>query len=276
MTDLKASPLGHATTYADAYDPGLLFPVERAPLRAELGFGAALPFRGVDVWNAYEVSWLDAAGKPQVAIATLVVPASSPRIVESKSVKLYLAALNLTRFAAAADVAAALERDFSGATGAPVAVTLTGPEGFAALPHAEPEGRCLDALPLAVDRFVPDPDALRTAPPGVPPVAETLFTRLFRSVCPVTGQPDYASVEIRYRGAAIDHGGLLRYLVSFRRHAGFHEHCVERIFADIWRRCAPEALSVHARFTRRGGVDINPFRSSGSEPPPANRRTARQ
>jgi 7-cyano-7-deazaguanine reductase len=276
MTDLQASPLGHATSYADAYDPGLLFPVDRAPLRAELGLAGPPPFRGADVWNAYELSWLDRAGKPQVAIATLVVPAASPRIVESKSVKLYLAAFNQTRFGSAADVAATLERDFATATGAPVAVALAGPERFAALPHAEPEGLCLDALPLAMDRFEPDPGALRAAPSGTAPVAETLFTRLFRSVCPVTGQPDYASVSIRYRGAPIDHAGLLRYLVSFRRHAGFHEHCVERIFVDVWRRCAPAALAVHARFTRRGGVDINPFRTSGDEPPPPNRRTARQ
>jgi 7-cyano-7-deazaguanine reductase len=276
VTDLGASPLGHATSYADEYDPRLLFPVERAPQREELGFAAGWPFHGVDLWNAYELSWLDPDGKPQVAIATLAVPAASPRIVESKSVKLYLTAFNQTRFASAAAVEATLARDFSAATGAGVDVALTGPEGFAALPHGEPEGFCLDALPVACDRYVPDPDALAPAGPAARPVAETLFTRLFRSVCPVTGQPDYASVGIAYEGPAIDHAGLLRYLVSFRRHAGFHEHCVERIFVDVWRRCAPAALAVHARFTRRGGVDINPFRTSGDEPPPPNRRTARQ
>jgi 7-cyano-7-deazaguanine reductase len=278
MTDLGASPLGHATSYADEYDPRLLFPVDRAPLREELGFGAAWPFHGVDLWNAYELSWLLPAGKPQVAIATFAVPASSPRIVESKSVKLYLTAFNQSRFASAAAVTDTLARDLTAATGAPVGVTLTAPDGFGALPHAEPEGECLDALPVACERHLPDPDALQLAPAVVagPLVAETLFTRLFRSVCPVTGQPDYASVSIRYRGRAIERAGLLRYLVSFRRHPGFHEHCVERIFADVWRRCQPETLAVGARFTRRGGVDINPWRSSREEPPPANRRTARQ
>ena len=273
MTDLEASPLGQRTTYAERYDPGLLFPVERAPLRAPLGFGAALPFHGVDLWTAYELRWLGPAGRPQVAIATFAVPAASPRLVESKSVKLYLTAFNQTRFASEAEVAAAIERDMSAATGATVDATLTLPKGFAALPYAELAGECLDLLPIAIDAFSPDPEALAAEGPVV---AELLYTRLFRSVCPVTGQPDYASVQLAYRGARIGHVGLLRYLVSFRRHPGFHEHCVERIFADVWRRCAPESLSVYARFMRRGGIDINPFRTSGDAPPPANARTARQ
>jgi 7-cyano-7-deazaguanine reductase len=273
MTDLDASPLGHATTYADRYDPRLLFPVERAPLRGELGFGAALPFRGVDLWTAYELSWVDAHGKPEVAIAGLTVPAESPCIVESKSVKLYLTAFNLTRFDSRDDVIATIARDLSSATGAAVGVTLTAPDRFAALPRAELAGQCLDLLPLICDHDAPEPDALAA---GGPVVAQTVFTRLFRSLCPVTGQPDYASVQVRYRGATIDATGLLRYLVSFRRYPGFHEHCVERIFADVWRRCHPQSLSVYARFTRRGGIDINPFRTSDDEPAPANARTARQ
>jgi 7-cyano-7-deazaguanine reductase len=271
--DPGASPLGRRTSYAERYDPDLLFAVERAPQRAELGFGAALPFRGADLWTAYELSWLDAAGKPQVAIATLTVPAESPRLVESKSVKLYLTALNQTRFASEADVQAAIARDLSDATGASVGVALTLPPEFAALPHSELAGDCLDALPIAVDDGSPVPEALRAEGPAV---AESVYTRLFRSVCPVTGQPDYASVQLAYHGAQIDRAGLLRYLVSFRRQPGFHEHCVERIFANVWRRCRPERLSVYARFTRRGGVDINPFRTSGTEPWPANARTARQ
>jgi len=273
LTDLGASPLGHATTYADAYDPRLLFAVERAPQRAELGIDTILPFRGADLWTAYELSWLTPEGKPDVAIATFAVPADSPSIVESKSVKLYLTAFNQTRFASAADVAAAITRDLSGATGATVAVRLTPAAEFAALEHAELDGECLDAQPVALDRYVPQPDALATVGPEV---SETLYSRLFRSVCPVTAQPDYASVQIRYRGARIDRAGLLRYLVSFRRHPGFHEHCVERIFVDLWRRCRPGSLTVYARFTRRGGIDINPYRTSGDAPAPANIRTARQ
>lgn len=273
MTDLGASPLGHATVYADRYDPALLFAVERAPLREGLGFGATLPFRGADLWTAYEVSWLGTAGKPQIAVATFVIPAESPRIVESKSVKLYLTALNQSKFASIDEVAATLARDLSAATGALVGATLTAADGFAALARRELAGETLDALPLHVDAFVPDPDALMT---GAAVEERTWTTRLFRSVCPVTGQPDYASVQIRYRGKAIDPAGLLRYLVSFRRHPGFHEHCVERIFADIRERCAPSALSVYARFARRGGIDINPFRTSGDEPVPANIPTAQQ
>jgi len=273
MTDLAASPLGHATTYADEYDAGLLFPVERAPLRAELALPVPLPFRGADVWNAYELSWLDAGGKPQVAIATFTVPADSPCIVESKSVKLYLTAFNQTRFASEAEVAARIARDLSAATGSAVEVALTLPARFATLAHRELEGIWLDTLSLAAVDPQPAPERLVAAGAVV---EETLATRLFRSLCPVTGQPDYASVQIRYRGPRIDGAGLLAYLVSFRRHPGFHEHCVERIFADVWRRCAPQSLAVHARFTRRGGVDINPWRSSTDEAPPPNLRTARQ
>jgi 7-cyano-7-deazaguanine reductase len=272
-TDLAASPLGRATRYAERYDPGLLFAVERAPQRALLELDADLPFRGVDVWNAYEASWLDGHGKPQIAIVTFEVPAESPRLVESKSVKLYMTSMNQTRFESASEVAASIARDVSNATGAAVAVTLTLPRDFATLRYAEPSGDCLDALPLAAERNELSPELLSAAGPAI---AETLYSRLFRSVCPVTGQPDYASVQVSYRGSRIDRAGLLGYLVSFRRHPGFHEHCVERIFIDVRRRCRPEALSVQARFARRGGIDINPFRTSGGEPPPPNARTAQQ
>lgn len=273
MTDLKASPLGHATAYPERYDPGQLFPVERAPLRAALPAAALDAMRGTDLWNAYELSWLDARGKPQVAIASFTVPASSPCVVESKSVKLYLTAFNQTRFGSVDEVRAAIASDLGKATGVAVEVALTLPDDFAALPHAELAGECLDGLPLTLDDDAFAAEALAVAGP---PVEETLVTRLFRSVCPVTGQPDYGSVQVGYRGPRIDHPGLLRYLVSFRRQPGFHEHCVERIFADLWTRCRPDALTVYARFTRRGGVDINPYRTSTQAPPPPNARTARQ
>ncbi len=219
------------------------------------------------------MSWLDPHGKPQVGVATFAVSAHSPRIVESKSVKLYLTALNQSKFASRDAVAATLARDLSAATGAAVDAGLEAPEAFAARGREELSGECLDALPLRVDTFAPEPEVLIAAGAVV---EKTWMTRLFRSVCPVTGQPDYASVQIRYRGPAIDPAGLLRYLVSFRRHPGFHEHCVERIFADVRQRCRPESLAVYARFTRRGGVDINPFRTSGDEPVPANVPTAQQ
>ncbi len=273
MTDLSRSPLGHATTYGDHYDPGLLFPVERTPLRAGLGIGATPPFEGEDVWTAYELSWLEATGRPAVAIATLRVPASSPCIVESKSMKLYLTAFNQARFAAHADVATIIRRDLAAATHAPVTVELAMPDSFEALPRQEPSGTCLDDLPLAIDDYFPAPAALAA---GGGEIEETLYTRLFRSVCPVTGQPDFATVIVAYRGPAIDRAGLLRYLVSLRRQPGFHEACVESIFMDVWRRCAPDRLQVHARFTRRGGIDINPYRSSVPMAAPPNARTARQ
>ena len=272
-TDLDGSPLGHPTTHAERYDPHLLFAVERARQRESLSLRGALPFRGADLWTAYEASWLDPHGKPQIGILTFVVPAHSPRLVESKSVKLYVTAMNQTRFASAAEVIATIARDLANAVGAPVAVTLTPPQDFAQLPRAEPAGESLDDLPLACDRYELAPELLVARGAAV---SEALYSRLFRSVCPVTGQPDYASVQIAYRGAQIDRTGLLGYLVSFRRHPGFHEHCVETIFVDLWRRCRPDALSVYARFTRRGGIDINPYRTSGAEPPPANARTARQ
>jgi len=273
VSELSDSPLGRAAKYPEHHDPGLLFAIDRATQRALLGFDGAPPFGGVDLWTAYELSWLNRNGKPEVAIATFAVPADSPRLVESKSVKLYLTGFNLTRFDGPSDVAATLARDLSHAVGAAIDVALTPPSADGALPLAELPGACLDELSIAVAQYEPAPEALAAA--GAVR-HEAFYTRLFRSVCPVTGQPDYACVQVEYRGAAIDPAGLLRYLVSFRRHPGFHEHCVERIFADVWRRCRPETLSVYARFTRRGGIDINPYRSSEGGGPPAHVRTARQ
>jgi 7-cyano-7-deazaguanine reductase len=273
MSELSESPLGRAARYPEQYDPALLFPVDRVFQRRLLGFDQALPFRGIDLWTAYEMSWLDGVGKPQAAIATFTVPADSPRLVESKSVKLYLTGFNLTRFDSASAVADVLARDIGVAVGATVDVTLLPLDVERAPALADFSGTCIDSLPLVAVDDAPSPEALAAAGNVR---NETLYTRLFRSVCPVTGQPDYACVQIDYRGAPIDPSGLLRYLVSFRRHPGFHEHCVEQIFADIWRRCEPERLSVYARFTRRGGIDINPWRSSETGFPPFHIRTARQ
>jgi 7-cyano-7-deazaguanine reductase len=271
--ELEGAPLGHATTYPDAYDAALLFPVPRAPQRAELGLTGAMPFAGADIWTAYEMTWLDLHGKPQVAIATFVVSSASDAIVESKSVKLYLGAFAQSRFDGTAEVRATLERDLAAATGGPVQVALDAPSMFLATRCADLEGERLDDLPVAVQRYQPTPELL--AADG-PQVEETLKTDLFRSLCPITFQPDFASVQINYRGPAIDRSGLLRYLVSFRCHPGFHEHCIERIFIDIAAQCRCDALSVYARFTRRGGVDINPFRTNAGLAVPPNMRTARQ
>lgn len=260
MGTLPDSPLGKATHYADRYDPALLYAVERAPQRDALGLTTALPFTGRDAWTAWEANWLDDTGKPRFGVLRFDVPADSPAIVESKSVKLYFTALNQTRFAHAADYTATLARDLSAATGAPVHVQLIEPGDYALLARDEPAGDCIDRLPLRAHYDAPQAAQLATAA-GV--ADETLVTRLFRSVCPVTGQPDYATVQIAYRGARIDREALLAYLVAYRRHPGFHEHCVERMFVDIERACAPEALGIVARFTRRGGIDINPWRRRG-------------
>ncbi len=272
--DLSASPLGHATGYPDTYDPALLFAVPRAPQRRSIGIAAGpLPFTGADQWTAFELTWLDARGKPAIAMLTADVPVTSAAIVESKSVKLYLGSFAQSRFDDAARVSAAITRDLEQATGAAVVVALVAAAAFDECSIAALPGESLDELAVAIDRYEVDPGALRAAGDAV---AETLKTDLFRSVCPVTGQPDYASMAIAYRGPRIDRAGLLRYLVSYRRHPGFHEHCVERIFVDLMNACRCEALTVQARFTRRGGIDINPFRTNAGAPIPPNRRTARQ
>lgn len=271
--ELAASPLGHRTSYPDAYDASQLFAVPRAAARAEIGVTGTLPFTGVDVWNAYELTWLDARGKPRVAIATIEVPASSSCIVESKSVKLYLGSFAQSRFDHSDRVVDAIARDVSAAVGEPVRVALRDVAADAGHAIGNLAGESLDELP--VDCAAYEIDASLLASSG-DVVRETLHTHLFRSVCPVTGQPDYGSVQIDYRGPRIDRASLLRYLVSYRRHAGFHEHCVERIFVDIRARCGAESLAVLARFTRRGGVDINPFRADSGTPWPRNIRTPRQ
>jgi 7-cyano-7-deazaguanine reductase len=271
--ELSAAPLGHATSYPDTYDAALLFSVARAPQRQEIGIQGALPFTGGDRWTAFELTWVDERGKPEVAIVSFEVPATSPAIVESKSVKLYLGSFAQTPFTSADAVSATIARDLSAAVDAAVAVTLIAPSAFAQLRIAELEGESLDGVAVAIDRYDVDPSVLAAADP---PAAETLRSDLFRSLCPVTGQPDFASIGLAYRGPRIDRASLLRYLVSYRHHPGFHEHCAERIFVDVMAACRCDTLSVHMRFTRRGGVDINPFRTNAGAKAPADVRTARQ
>ena len=266
------SLLGREVAYPSSYDPALLFPIPRAQARGEIGLDAgALPFIGHDRWHAYELSWLDARGKPVVATATLEVPATSPNLIESKSLKLYLNSLNASRFETAEAVFARVTEDLSRAAGAPVRVIA----GLPAFAEASTGAEGIDGLEVAIDRYGP-PDASLLAADPATMVEEALHSALLKSNCPVTGQPDWASVVVRYRGPRIDRVGLLRYLVSFRDHAEFHEQCVERLFADVLVRCRPEWLSVEARYTRRGGLDINPWRATpGVAAPPAG-RDARQ
>jgi 7-cyano-7-deazaguanine reductase len=270
------SPLGKTAFYPSAYDPALLFPMPRATKRAELGLTGTLPFFGMDIWNAYEVSWLNLRGKPQVAIATLMVPADSPNIVESKSLKLYLNTFNHTRLAGAEALLDLLRTDLSESFGAPVQIRLTGSEDFSKIKMAELDGLLLDRLDIEIDHYLPDPTLLKSGQEVVP-VEEKLVSHLFRSNCLVTGQPDWGSVQIHYVGAPIDQESLLRYLIGFRDHHEFHEQCVERIYMDVLRQCAPQKLMVLARYTRRGGIDINPWRSNFSLTQlPSNARNARQ
>lgn len=269
------SPLGKASEYVATYTPALLFPIARTAKWAELGLTAqTLPYQGVDLWNCYELSWLNPSGKPVVAIAEFAIPADSPNIIESKSFKLYLNSLNQSVFATRDDLAAVLQRDLSLAAGASVAVRLRSlaeveAEGIARLP-----GVCIDELEVVIEDYAqPQPELLRCAADRQ--VTEALHSHLLRSNCPVTGQPDWGSVVVEYSGAALDHGSFLRYLVSFRQHADFHEQCVERIFLDLQRLLKPQALTVYARYLRRGGLDINPYRSM-SAVQADNRRLVRQ
>ncbi len=271
-----ASPLGKPATYIAQYDPSLLFPIARLGKRTEIGITGTLPFFGVDIWNAYEVSWLNSRGKPQVAIATITAPADSPNIIESKSFKLYLNSFNQTKLASPEALLALLRTDLSAAFGAPVQVVLTGADAFVSVQLEEPEGLLLDRLDIEVSDYQPMPSLLSTDRNAVP-VEETLVSHLLKSNCLVTGQPDWGSVQIHYVGTPINQEGLLKYLISFRDHNEFHEQCVERIFMDILQRCAPQKLAVYARYTRRGGLDINPWRSNFSTgKPPSNARLARQ
>lgn len=269
------SPLGKSSEYLDTYTPSLLFPIPRAPKWAELGLTAAsLPYRGMDVWNCYELSWLLPSGKPVVAIGEFVIPADSLNIIESKSFKLYLNSLNQTVFADWEVLHQTLTGDLSAAAGAPVAVRLRSlsevqEAGVAALP-----GQCIDELDVTITRYGQPSAELLRCDPGRR-VEQVLHSHLLKSNCPVTGQPDWGSVVVDYRGLALDPTSLLAYLVSFRQHADFHEQCVERIFLDLLHLLEPERLTVYARYVRRGGLDINPWRSTEAIVPD-NRRLARQ
>jgi 7-cyano-7-deazaguanine reductase len=273
---LAHSPLGKASAYPSQYDASLLHPIARGEGRAALDLApdAPLPFGGWDVWNAWELGWLDPRGKPRVALAEIRVPADSPRLVESKSLKLYLNGFAQARLAGSDELRATLVRDLSAATGAATSVVLTalGRNGHAieAL-----EGDCIDDLPVDISCYGP-PDASLLRAEEQSPASEVLVSHLLRSNCPVTGQPDWGSVQLRYSGPRLDRAALLRYLASYREHCGFHEQCIEQIFLDVLRRCAPTRLSVYGRYTRRGGIDINPFRSSVPGESPGNPRTVRQ
>lgn len=269
----RKSPLGKPTDYVGHYAPELLHPVARRESRSALGLDAALPFTGVDIWNAWELTWLDALGKPKVGMAVIRVPADSTNIVESKSLKLYLNSFAMTKFANENDVAGTIRKDLSDCVEAEVTVQLRRAESTDGRAVARLPGECLDDMPLDCDVYEVDPKPLRADSSKI--VREDLYSHLLRSLCPVTNQPDTGSVLITYKGPRIERESLLRYIVSYREHNDFHENCVEQMFVDIRERCEPEQLSVYARYQRRGGIDINPFRSNFESNPP-NARLWRQ
>lgn len=255
---LDQSPLGSDTVYVNQYAPELLFPIQRDLNWQKRGVERdELPFFGEDIWNGYEISWLNLKGKPVVRTAAFVIPADSRNIIESKSFKLYLNSFNLSRFEDEEAVVALMEKDLSEAAGGKVQVELFHPDRMPELGRFE--GKCLDELDISITHYQPEITLLTT---GEHIVDEVLYSHLLKSNCPVTGQPDWASIQISYAGQEINQEGLLEYLISYREHGDFHEQCVENIFMDIWQRCQPESLTVYARYVRRGGLDINPMRSS--------------
>ena len=261
------SPLGRDTDYPNKYAPELLHSMPRA--REPIGITDELPFAGVDIWNAWELSWLGPTGKPVVATAQIRVPAETPRLVESKSLKLYLGSFAMSRFDTAGDVEDLISKDLRAAAGGAVRVSTTPVAASEGQRVTRLPGQCIDSLDVACDAWDVDPGLLRADPGAV--VDVDLYSHLLRSICPVTGQPDTGSVSISYAGPRIDPESLLRYLVSYRQHGDFHEACVERMFVDILERCAPTRLTVAAFYQRRGGIDINPFRSNFESPPPSLR-----
>ena len=275
------SPLGQTSAYPQHYDPTLLFPIARTTGRSAIGIPAKPPFFGADLWTAYELSWLDPRGKPQVAIAHFTLPCETPNLIESKSFKLYLNSLNSTHFESMEAVRERIRADLSEAAWrasehpGTVGVRMLAPDQFEEERIAEMQGLLLDRLKVECTHYEPAPELL-TAALDEAPVKEILMSHLLKSNCPVTGQPDWGSIQISYSGPQIDQAALLRYIVSVRDHQGFHEQCVERIYMDILQRCQPVKLTVYARYTRRGGLDINPLRTSHPMPLPHAMRTARQ
>jgi len=253
--------LGQQTQYISEYSPELLFPIARVDKWQEMGIDTErLPFFGEDIWNAYEVSWLDSKGKPIVAIAEFRFPYNSPNIIESKSFKLYLNSLNQTRYDAQSDVLNVMTQDLSKVAGADVSVTLRSLNDIQTL-VIQTGDYCIDDLDIETLVYHPDANLLSLDTNGEY-AEEKLVSHLLKSNCPVTNQPDWGSVFIEYKGKQINHESLLKYVISFREHTDFHEQCVERMYIDIMRHCQPDELIVNARYVRRGGLDINPYRAS--------------
>ncbi|MCG9583217.1 NADPH-dependent 7-cyano-7-deazaguanine reductase QueF [Vibrio tubiashii] len=273
--ELAGLTLGQKTEYSNQYDASLLQPVPRSLNRDDLNLGDSLPFQGCDIWTLYELSWLNEKGLPQVAIGEVSIPATSANLIESKSFKLYLNSFNQTRFSSWDQVEQTLIKDLSACAGETVSVTVRSVLDYTDSVVVTMDGDCIDEQEIEITSYDFDRTLIQGAATGEV-VEESLHSHLLKSNCLITNQPDWGSVEIQYKGKQIDREALLRYLVSFREHNEFHEQCVERIFTDIMEFCQPESLTVYARYTRRGGLDINPYRSNVNSQPSHNQRMARQ
>jgi 7-cyano-7-deazaguanine reductase len=271
----NASPLGKNSAYITSYDASLLFPIPRSAKRDEIGVPKALPFHGYDTWNAFELSWLNNNGKPNVSIVRFDIPCTSTNIIESKSFKLYLNSFNDTKFNNVSDVHALLVKDISEATKSEVGVHISSVDELSSYNLNVFQAGLLDDLDVVCDTYTVCKDYLSSNEKELVQL-ESLYSNLLKSNCLVTGQPDWGSVLIEYSGPKIDREGLLKYIVSFRHHNEFHEQCVEKIFMDILLNCKPTELTVHARYTRRGGIDINPMRCTHEVAPSQNIRMPRQ
>lgn len=271
--DLEKIPLGKKVEYDNEYNSDLLFPLPRQMVREKVGIQMPLPFKGMDIWHAYEISWLNSKGKPIVAIATFVIPCDSPNLIESKSFKIYLNSFNQTQFSSVNVVKELMQNDLSRASGVAVDVKIESiEEANKTQQIKEFDGICLDQLDVSCDVYKIDPSFLRVESSEV---HETVYSHLLKANCLITNQPDWSSIRIEYQGKKLSHEGLLQYIVSYRKHNGFHEQCIEQIFVDIMRLCQPQLLKIYGCFTRRGGLNISVYRSTESDHP-GNIRSSRQ
>lgn len=270
------SELGRKSEYPQVYNPSLLLPIPREQNRTLIGLTHALPFYGFDIWQEYEISWLNLNGRPNVAIGQFIFSCASPNLIESKSLKLYLHSLNNKKFPNYQAVQSLIASDLSNAVSDSVVANIT-PFHLATptVLTATLSGVCLDELDITInaDHLYLNPKIL-TQEAGL--VDEVLYSHLLKSNCPVTAQPDWATVVVHYQGQKINAESLLKYIISFRNHAEFAENCVERIFVDIQNQCHPSVLTVSAFYTRRGGKDINPIRSTQHDVKPEFTRILRQ
>lgn len=259
---VKELLLGKKTDYVNTYSPGILHPVSRSLARSKSKIADPLPFTGADIWNGTELSWLNSKGKPEIALGEFTFPCTSPFIVESKSFKLYLNSFNQSSFSCLQEVCDTLVKDLSNVVQAKIGLKLLTPDEVIGRRLASFNGTCLDNLDISTDTYNVNPSFLKISEEIA---EETLYSNLLKSNCLATGQPDWGSLLVRYKGKKLDPDGLLKYIISYRNHEGFAEHCVEQIYQDIMLCCKPEYLTVYARYTKRGGLDINPFRSNFEE-----------